>query len=152
MLFEMAESKFLKAKCRKTGLYYGLEIQKVGLKWKVVNMIRLSDDEARVISSEVKAKYLFSIHFNSNTSSRVSGLETYTPVNINYDFIKDALNVLGKKIGTQGIKIEMSKKDIELDVYIIVNYAGREIFSATFVNAYLVFLARIGNIKSVVVN
>lgn len=32
------------------------------------------------------------------------------------------LNVLGKKIGTQGIKIEMSKKDVELDIYIIVNY------------------------------
>lgn len=59
----MAESKFLKAKCRKTGLYYGLEIQKIGLKWKVVNMIRLSDDEARVISSEVKQD---SFETNSN--------------------------------------------------------------------------------------
>lgn len=59
----MAESKFLKAKCRKTGLYYGLEIQKKGFDWKVVNMIRLSDDEARVISSEVKQD---SFETNSN--------------------------------------------------------------------------------------
>lgn len=50
----MADSKFLKARCRKTGLYYGLEIQKFGRTWKVVNMIRLSDEEAKVISSEIE--------------------------------------------------------------------------------------------------
>lgn len=59
----MAESKFLKTKCRKTGLYYGLEIKKIGLEWKVVNMIRLSNDEAKVISSEVKQD---SFETNSN--------------------------------------------------------------------------------------
>ena len=48
----MAEIKFLKAKCSRTNRYYGLEIKKFGLKWKVVNMISLSDDEARLISSE----------------------------------------------------------------------------------------------------
>lgn len=36
--------------------------------------------------------------------------------------LSGGLNVLGKKIGTQGIKIDMSKKDIALDIYIIVNY------------------------------
>lgn len=50
----MAESKFLKARCKKTGIYYGLEIKQFGSTWKVVNMIRLSDDEAKVISSEIK--------------------------------------------------------------------------------------------------
>lgn len=50
----MADIKFIKAKCQKTGLYYGLEIEKMGAKWKVVNMIRLSDDEAKVISSEIE--------------------------------------------------------------------------------------------------
>ena len=41
----MAESKFLKAKCRKTGLYFGLDVKKFGSVWKVVNMIRLTDEE-----------------------------------------------------------------------------------------------------------
>lgn len=50
----MAENKFLKAYCRKTGQYFGLEIKKFGLKWKVVNMIPLSADEAKLISSEIE--------------------------------------------------------------------------------------------------
>ena len=41
-----------------------------------------------VISSEVKAKYLFSLHLNSSSSSKVNGLEVYTAKNINYDFAK----------------------------------------------------------------
>lgn len=60
-----------------------------------------------VISSEVKAKYLFSIHFNSNESSRVSGLETYAPVNINYDFIKDAVKNITE---STGLKVSTGKK------------------------------------------
>lgn len=50
----MADTKFIKARCRKTGLYYGLEIKRIGTNWKVINMIRLSDEEAKVISSEIK--------------------------------------------------------------------------------------------------
>ena len=48
-----------------------------------------------VIPYEVKAKYLFSIHLNSNTSTKVGGLEIYTADNINYDFAKEmASNIL----------------------------------------------------------
>lgn len=47
-----------------------------------------------VIPYEVKAKYLFSFHMNSNVSSSVNGLEIYTSKNINYDFAK----LLGKNI------------------------------------------------------
>ena len=47
-----------------------------------------------VISSEVYAKYLLSIHFNSNSVSSVNGLEIYSPSNINYDFV----NALAKNI------------------------------------------------------
>lgn len=50
----MAESKMLKARCRKTGRLYGLELKKVGSDWKVVNMIDLSAAEYSVIMSEVK--------------------------------------------------------------------------------------------------
>lgn len=41
-----------------------------------------------VVSGEVKAKYLFSIHLNSNNYSNVNGLEVYTAADINYDFAK----------------------------------------------------------------
>lgn len=41
------------------------------------------------ISHEVYAKYLISIHLNKNDSSKVRGIELYTPANINYDFAKD---------------------------------------------------------------
>ena len=36
--------------------------------------------------------------------------------------LSGGLNVLGKKIGTQGIKVDITKKDVSLDVYIVVNY------------------------------
>ena len=42
-----------------------------------------------VINHEVHAKYLFSIHLNSNSASYVHGLEIYTPADINYDFAKN---------------------------------------------------------------
>ena len=40
------------------------------------------------IPYEVKAKYLFSIHMNSNYYQSVNGLEIYTAANINYNFAK----------------------------------------------------------------
>lgn len=50
----MSESKMLKAKCTKTGRYYGLELRQFGSSWKVVNLIDLSTEEAGVIMSEVR--------------------------------------------------------------------------------------------------
>lgn len=50
----MAESKMLKAKCTKTGRYYGLELRQFGSTWKVVNLIDLSDEESGIIMSEVR--------------------------------------------------------------------------------------------------
>lgn len=47
------ESKMLKAKCKKTGRYYGIELKMIGSEWKAVNMVLLSDDERRIILSEV---------------------------------------------------------------------------------------------------
>ena len=49
-----------------------------------------------VIPYEVKAKYLFSIHLNSNVSSKVHGIEIYTPDNINYTFAKSLVSNLTK--------------------------------------------------------
>ncbi len=59
----MAESKFLKAYCDKTNQYFGLEIKKFGLSWKVVNMIQLSHEDAKLISSEIEQS---SFETNSN--------------------------------------------------------------------------------------
>ena len=47
-----------------------------------------NDGGRAVVSSEVYSKYLFSLHFNSNSVSSVNGLEIYSPANINYDFAK----------------------------------------------------------------
>ena len=59
----MSESKFIKARCKKTGLYYGLDVKQYGSTWEVVNMIRLSDDEAKLVASEVRQDS-FSTHDN----------------------------------------------------------------------------------------
>lgn len=52
-----------------------------------------------VVSREVNAKYLFSIHLNSSNSASVSGLEVYTAKNINYDFAKVLVNNITKFTG-----------------------------------------------------
>ena len=45
-----------------------------------------------VIPNEVKSKYTFSIHINKSGSSKVKGIELYTPSDINYDLAKDIVN------------------------------------------------------------
>lgn len=47
------ENKFVKAYCARTKQYFWLEMKNVGGAWRVVNMIRISEGEARVLSSEV---------------------------------------------------------------------------------------------------
>ena len=42
----------------------------------------------------IKSKYTFSIHINKNTSKGVRGIEVYTPMNINYDFVTSIVNNL----------------------------------------------------------
>ena len=53
----MSETKFLKAHCSSTDRYFGLEIKKIGSAWKVVNMIDLPREEAKLISSEVEQPF-----------------------------------------------------------------------------------------------
>ena len=53
----MSESKMLKARCAKTGRFYGLELRKIGFDWKVVNMIDLSKEESDIIMSEVRQPF-----------------------------------------------------------------------------------------------
>ena len=104
--FTLDYAKDLKEKLEKLGM-------KVKLTWDENSLSKndlleeYGEHGRAVISSEVKAKYLFSIHFNSNTSSRVSGLETYTPVNINYDFIKDAVKNITE---STGLNVSTGKK------------------------------------------
>ena len=52
-----------------------------------------------VIPYEVKAKYVFSIHFNSNSYSSVNGLEVYTADNINYDLAKNLVKNITETVG-----------------------------------------------------
>jgi len=75
------------------------KLEQSGLKVKLTrDETSLKDDEyfneygkggRAQISHEVYAKYLLSVHLNKNTSSKVSGVELYTPSDINYDFAKD---------------------------------------------------------------
>ena len=104
--FTLDYAKDLKERLEKLGM-------KVKLTWDENTLTKndlleeYGEHGRAVISSEVKAKYLFSIHFNSNDSSRVSGLETYAPVNINYDFIKDAVKNITE---STGLKVSTGKK------------------------------------------
>ncbi len=50
----MENTKLLKAYCAKAKRYLGIEIKQFGSVWKVVNVIELSDEEARVVVSEIK--------------------------------------------------------------------------------------------------
>lgn len=52
-----------------------------------------------VIPYEVKAKYVFAIHFNSNSYSSVNGLEVYTADNINYDLAKNLVKNITETAG-----------------------------------------------------
>lgn len=50
----MENTKFVKAVCKKTKKYFGLEIKQFGSVWRVVNVIPLSPEEASLITSEVR--------------------------------------------------------------------------------------------------
>lgn len=50
----MKETKFIKGYCDKTKQHFGLEIKQIGGTWKVVNFINISEEEASVITSEIK--------------------------------------------------------------------------------------------------
>jgi N-acetylmuramoyl-L-alanine amidase len=52
-----------------------------------------------VIPREVNAKYMFSIHLNSNNYSSVNGLEVYTAKNINYDLAKALVSNITNNTG-----------------------------------------------------
>lgn len=57
------EKNFLKAQCKKTKRWYGLEIKKIQDEWKVVNMVDLSESEAAFITSEIE-QYAFETDSN----------------------------------------------------------------------------------------
>ena len=64
-----------------------------------------------VINHEVHAKYVFSIHLNSNNSSTVHGLEVYTPANIDYSFAKKLANNIVKDASTSYSTNKINKID-----------------------------------------
>ena len=50
----MSEAKILKAKCEKHGLYFGMELKESRGQYRVTNMIRITEEEAGIICSEVR--------------------------------------------------------------------------------------------------
>ena len=74
---------------------YGFKVKLTHNKGQLKDTDRLDEygpGGRAIISSEVKAKYLFSLHLNSSESSKVNGLELYTAKNIKYDFAKMLVN------------------------------------------------------------
>lgn len=83
--FTYSLAKLVQEKLDKEG--YLVELTRDELSMDKV-MEEYNDEGRSVISSELNAKYLLSLHFNSNSVSSVNGLEIYSPANINYDFAK----------------------------------------------------------------
>ena len=48
----------LKGYCAKTGQHFGIEVKKFGLSWRAVDFIHISEEEAAVMTSEVKPSRL----------------------------------------------------------------------------------------------
>ena len=86
------------------------ELEKQGVKVKLTREEnQLSSNETlpdygthgrAVIGHEVNAKYIFSIHLNSNAASYVHGVEVYTADNINYDFANSLAQSIVEKTGS----------------------------------------------------
>ena len=85
--FTMEYAKELKKKLEE----YGVKVKLTHTDGEIPSDEKMPDygkHGRAVISHEVNAKYVISIHMNSNAYSSVHGLEVYTPANINYDFAK----------------------------------------------------------------
>ena len=71
---------------------YGMKVKLTHTAGELSNNEKMPDygkNGRAVIGHEVNAKYVLSIHMNSNAYSSVHGLEVYAPVNINYDFAEN---------------------------------------------------------------
>lgn len=98
--FTLDIAKKVKKKLEKSGL-------KVKLTW---DDDTLKDDELleeygkngrATISYEVKAKYVFSIHINSNIENSVHGLEVYAPMGIDYKLAKSFVDNITEYTGLE---------------------------------------------------
>lgn len=80
-----------------------------------------------VIPNEVKSKYTFSIHINKNVSSKVRGIEVYTPANIDYSLAKLlAENIVSKT----DLDYSTNKLFKEYDGIYTHNFTEKEIISS----------------------
>jgi len=85
--FTMSISKKVKANLEEAGIKVKLTHDEGDI--SVNDVFDEYNEHGRaVIPNEVMSKYTFSIHINKNTSSKVRGVEIYTPDNINYDLAK----------------------------------------------------------------
>ena len=73
-----------------------------------------------VIPNEVKSKYTFSIHINKNQSSKVKGIEVYTPNDVNYNFVK--------KMYFKDAEIKMSYK-IKKHIFFLLDMCTHMIYN-----------------------
>ena len=57
---ELKDTKFVKAKCSKTGISFAIEIKKFGSTWKAVDFVRLTEEQARKMESQVTVSEIVS--------------------------------------------------------------------------------------------
>ena len=85
--FTMSISKKVKSNLEKAGITVKLTHDEGDID-KNHTMDEYNTHGRAVIPNEVKSKYTFSIHINKNSSTKVKGIEVYTPSDINYDLAK----------------------------------------------------------------
>lgn len=125
--FNMKYAKDLKKKMEE----YGIKVKLTHDENEIPSDQKMQDygkHGRAVIGHEVNAKYILSIHMNSNAYSSVHGLEIYTPANINYDFAKDLVRniIYGVDINYSSNRVnkvfdgiytrKFTDKDIELSI------------------------------------
>lgn len=57
---ELKDTKFVKAKCSKTGISFAIEIKKFGSTWKAVDFVRLTEEHAKKMESQVTVSEIVS--------------------------------------------------------------------------------------------
>ena len=125
--FTMKYAADLKKKMEK----YGVKVKLTHVEGEIPSDEKMPDygiHGRAVIGHEVNAKYVLSIHMNSNAYSSVHGLEVYTPANVNYDFAKDIVRNIIYGVDTNYSSNRINKvfdgiytrkfteKDIELSI------------------------------------
>ena len=106
--FTMKAAKMLREKLENKGVKVKLTHEEGQLSKNEV-LQDYGEHGRAVINHEVHAKYLISIHLNSNGSSSVHGVEIYAPMNVDYTLAKELANNITREANTSYSNNRVSK-------------------------------------------